>query len=102
MQDQKQGREKAAVQMVLDGNESIMQVCREMEIAEATLRNRVDQERRKIAPEYAKLREEKEKSKLKAEDPFSERVLMAVKTTPEELTRENKDLRRKLLIRTIR
>ncbi len=87
---------EAAVQYALKSGKSIRQVSLEMGFAFSSLKNWIHKERMKTDPEYAKLIKERENRKFKAEDPFPEGVLMAAKTNPEELARENKDLRRKI------
>ncbi len=56
-----------------------MQVCREMGIVEVSLRYYGNKERIKMAPEYVKLREERENKKFRADDLFPDGVLMEVK-----------------------
>ncbi len=91
-----EAEKNTAVQYALKSGKSIRQVSLEMGIAFSSLKNWIHKERMKTDSEYAKLMKERESKKLRAEDPFPDGVLMAAKTNPEELARENKDLRRKI------
>lgn len=87
------------VKLVTEEGCSIAEACRREGINISTLRRWLGDRRFNPDEEYARLQEEKglrRNSARKPRDPFPEGILMAARNNPEELARENVDLRKKV------
>lgn len=87
------------VGMVVDDHLSIAEAGRKTNLPDTTISMWLRNPKINLDAEYVKLLEEKasrRKPNKNPKDPFPEGVVMAARTNPDELARENKDLRKKV------